>query len=224
MKKTTNIRKIVAIGLLCAIAYLVVFLFRFSFIPSASFLQYEAKHVIIVIGGLIFGPLTALIISIIVSFIELITISDTGPIGFLMNVLASASFACLPAILYRRKKNNFSLIIGLIFGTISLTITMILWNYLITPMYMGVPRNVIADMIVPVFLPFNLIKGGLNAFITIIISQPIMSILKKSKLIDDGRNNLSDTKKSSIIFTILFGVFGLITCVYFVLVLNGTIK
>ena len=215
-------QKIVVLGLLSAIAYLVVLIFRFSFIPSAPFLQYEAKDIIIVIGGLIFGPLTALIIAVVVSTIEFFTISDSGPIGLLMNIVATASFACVPAFIYYRKKTNRRLIIGLILGTVCMTIVMILWNYLITPIYLGVPRNVIVDMIVPVFLPFNLIKGGINAFFTIIIAAPIMQMLKKSKLISDESNY--DSKKSNLILTIIFGAFGLITCMYFVLVLNGTIK
>jgi riboflavin transporter FmnP len=59
---------------------------------------------------------------------------------------------------------------------------MILWNYLITPMYMGVPREAVVEMLVPVFLPFNLIKGGANAALTLLLYKPVIYALKRMKL------------------------------------------
>ena len=45
------------------------------------------------IAGLLYGPLTSVLISVIVSFIEMITISTTGPYGFLMNMVSPDSSA-----------------------------------------------------------------------------------------------------------------------------------
>ena len=56
---------------------------------------------------------------------------------------------------------------------------MLLWNYLITPLYMvGTTRSMVAAMLPTVFLPFNLVKGGLNmALILLIVMVPTRTFL-----------------------------------------------
>ena len=58
-----------------------------------------------------------------------------------------------------------------------------LWNYLLTPIYMGYPREAVAAMLPTVFFPFNLIKGLLNAVILILIYKPVVRGLRKAKLV-----------------------------------------
>ncbi len=50
-------RKLTTIGMLCALAYVAVVVGR---IPLVLFLKYDPKDVVIVIGGLLFGPLVVL--------------------------------------------------------------------------------------------------------------------------------------------------------------------
>ena len=51
---------------------------------------------------------------------------------------------------------------GFLFGgALLMTVLMLLWNYIITPLYMHTARADVAAMLVPVFLPFNLLKGVL---------------------------------------------------------------
>ena len=45
---------------------------------------------------------------------------------------------------------------------------------LITPFYMGYPREAVVELLLPAFLPINLIKGGLNAGITMLLYKPIV--------------------------------------------------
>ena len=89
-------RTVATIGMLCAIAF-VAKLVSNVFPNVAGFLSFDLKDVVIVIGGFMMGPLTAAVISVIVSLIEMLTISSTGIIGLLMNVLASCAFACVAA-------------------------------------------------------------------------------------------------------------------------------
>ena len=91
-------KKLTMIGMLCAIAYAVMVVGR---VPIVLFLQYDPKDVIITIGAFIFGPFTSFTISFIVSLIEMFTVSDTGFIGCVMNILSSCSFACLAAYIYK---------------------------------------------------------------------------------------------------------------------------
>ncbi|MGN1344084.1 MAG: ECF transporter S component, partial [Traorella sp.] len=87
----TKTKKLTMIAMLVAAAFVAVSLFR---IPIVLFLKYEPKDVIITIGGFLFGPLTAFLVSLFVSIIEMFTISDTGIIGAIMNLLSSCAFAC----------------------------------------------------------------------------------------------------------------------------------
>lgn len=57
---------------------------------------------------------------------------------------------------------------------------MMVWNYLVAPLYMGVPREEVAKLLLPAFLPFNLLKGGLNAAITMLLYRPVQSVLGRS--------------------------------------------
>ena len=161
--KTTNTKKITLLGMLAAIAYAVIFVCHFLIPPVAGFLTLDVKDTIIAIAGFIFGPLSAALVGVVVAAVEMVTISATGPIGLVMNILSSCCFACVAAFIYKRKHTLKGAITGLIVGCLSATAVMLLWNFLITPIYMGVPRETVAAMLVPVFLPFNLGKYILNA-------------------------------------------------------------
>lgn len=168
-------KTLTTIGMLCAFAYAATLIGR---IPLVLFLKYDPKDIIIAISGLIFGPLTSFFVTLIVSLVEMFTISENGILGFLMNVISSCSFACTAAFIYKKKRKLSGAIVGLFCGWGCMVLVMLFWNYLITPIYMGYPREVVAELLIPVFLPFNLIKGGLNAAITMILYKPIVTTLK----------------------------------------------
>ena len=165
-------RKLVTLAMLSAIAYLVMFLFR---IPIVLFLKYDPKDAIIAIAGFLYGPVSAVLVSAVVSAVEMFTTSETAWIGFIMNMLSTCAFVCPAAYLYSRKRTIRRAAIGLGLGVVLVTVTMVLWNYIMTPIYMGYPREAVAELLIPVFLPFNLLKGGLNAGITLLIYKPVLS-------------------------------------------------
>lgn len=210
-----KIKKMTTIAMLCAIAYVVMFAVR---IPVVLFLKYEPKDVIIVIGGFMMGPMVAFTISFVVGLIEMFSVSDTGIIGFIMNVLSSCSFACVAAIIYKYKKNIKGAVAGLIIGTVAMVCIMMLWNYLITPLYMNIPRSEVVKLLVPAILPFNVLKGLLNSTITFLIYKPIVRALRRTKLIDSAANNSKSSVGFSIVAALIF-----VTSVLAVLALKGII-
>lgn len=216
MNKT---KKITMLGMLSAIAYIVMVFLR---VPVVEWLQYDPKDIIITIGGFIAGPVSAVLISFVVSFIEMFTVSDTGFIGFIMNMLASCAFACTASVLYKKKHTIKGAVLGLALGVILTTIIMLLWNYLITPIYMGYPREAVAAMLVPVFLPFNLIKCTLNMAFTLLIYKPIITALRKAGLVEIAQSNNSSKNKKPIGIYLL-SLLLIATCVLSVLALNGKI-
>ena len=210
-------KKIVIIAMLCAIAYAVMVVGR---VPVVLFLKYDPKDVIITIGGFLFGPLTAFLVSVVVSLVEMVSVSDTGMIGCIMNILSTCAFACTAAYIYKKKHTLSGAVIGLAAGCVLMTIVMLLWNYLFTPIYLGYPREAVAEMLLPVFLPFNLLKGGLNMAITLLIYKPIVTGLRKAGLIELSGQKAEKGKRTGII---LISLFLLATCIFFVLVLKGIV-
>lgn len=204
--------------MLCAFAYVIMVVGR---IPIVLFLKYDPKDIIITIGGFIYGPLAALAVSFVVSMIEMFTVSDTGVIGVIMNILSTCGFACTAALVYKKKHSMSGAVIGLLSGIGVMTVLMLLWNYLVTPIYMGYPREAVAEMLVPVFLPFNLLKGGLNMAITLLLYKPIVTALRKAKLIESSEQK--NTEKGKKIGLALASFLLLVTCVLIVLVWKGII-
>lgn len=179
-KSLQRTRNLVLMAMLAAMAYVLMAVGR---VPVIMFLKYDPKDVVLGIGGFMLGPGAAALMSLLVSLIEMVTVSETGFIGFFMNVLSTCAFICPAAWFYHRKRSLRSATIGLAVGVILMTIMMLAWNYIITPIYMGYPRAAVAEMLLPVFLPFNLIKGALNAAFTILLYKPISSALLRSRLV-----------------------------------------
>ena len=182
MKFTT--KKLVTLAMLAAVSY-IVSLFQVSLFPAPmDFLKLEAKDSIIAMAGFFLDPLSAFFISLVVSLIEMITISTSGPIGALMNCMSTCAFACTAAFIYKRHHKLSGALVGLIAGCIAMTTAMILWNWLITPLYQGWPRSVVEAALIPYFLPFNALKAGLNTAFTMLLYKPLVTTLRKIGLLE----------------------------------------
>jgi riboflavin transporter FmnP len=219
MKKAMDIKKLTAAAMLCALAYIIMVIGR---VPVVLFLSYDPKDVIIAVGGLIWGPMISFAVSVVVSFIEMITVSDTAWIGFLMNVISTCSFACTAAFIYKKKRTLSGAVVGLSIGAACAVAVMMLWNYLITPLYMGFPREAVVELLLPAFLPFNLLKAGLNAALTFLLYRPVVSALKSTGLIDKTKSKNAEKRKTNLGLVIL-ALAIIVTCVLFILSLNGVI-
>ena len=168
---SSRIRTLVLTGIFAALAYVVMLVIH---IPVFGFLTYDPKDAVIAIGGFILGPLAACAISIIVAGTEMLTVSATGPIGFVMNAVGSMAFVGIAAFIYRRSPSSRNAAVGLCAGGIAMMLTMLALNFYLTPLYLGVPRATIAAMIPPVLLPFNFIKVSVNSIFALLLYKPIM--------------------------------------------------
>jgi len=212
--RSESIRRMVLLAMLAAVSYLIVSFVR---IPVVLFLKYEPKDVVITIGGFLFGPMASFIVSLVVSLLEMVTISETGPIGCFMNLLSTCSFACAAAFVYKKRHNIGGALLGLVLGSVLMVISMLLWNWLITPLYMGVSRVELEAMLIPVFLPFNLLKAGLNSALTLALYKPLTSALRTAKLLPEAPRPAGSAKPGIYVFAAIL----LVTCIFYLLVLQG---
>ena len=216
-KKLFSVKEMVLIAMLAAIAYVIMTLVR---IPVVLFLKYEPKDVIITIGGFLLGPMAAFITSFVVSLVEMVTVSDTGPIGALMNLLSTCSFACTASLIYKKRHTLSGAIGGLLVGAVVMVGAMILWNWLITPLYMGVERSVVEGMLLTAFLPFNLLKAGLNTALVLVLYKPLVTALRKANLAPSQAKPTGNGTKTG---ALILGFVLLATCVLLLLVFQGKI-
>ena len=208
-----SVKKLVLLAMLAAVAYVIVSFVR---IPVVGFLSYEPKDVIITIAGFILGPMASFVISFLVSLLEMVTISQTGPIGALMNLISTCSFACTAALIYKHRHTMAGAVMGLLCGTGAMVCVMLLWNWLITPLYMGVSREQVEGMLLPMFLPFNALKGGLNCGFTLLLYKPLMAALRRLGLV-----SASGAKGGAKVGVYLFAAGLLVSGILLLLVLQG---
>ena len=210
-------RKLTTIGMLCAVTYVIMAVGR---IPVVMFLKYDPSDVIVTLGGLIWGPMTSCIVSVVVASVEMVTVSSTGILGCIMNIVQTVSFACTASAIYRKKRTMSGAVIGLSAGCITSVLLMMLWNYLITPLYMGYSREAVAELLLPVFLPFNLLKSVLNAALTFVLYKPVITALRKGGYAAMPEKESRRQKRNGMT---LLAVLLIVTCVLIILAMNGMI-
>jgi riboflavin transporter FmnP len=179
-KRNINIKTVVGMATFAALAYGVTFVFR---IP-VSFLTFDAKDAVLTVASFIYGPAAAIVMALIPALIELITISGTGLWGFVMNFASSACFAFTASLIYKLKRSFNGAIIGIFASVFATTGLMMLLNILVTPIYMGVSREAVIELMPTLLFPFNLAKSMMNAAITMLIYKPVSVAMKRARLIE----------------------------------------
>lgn len=216
MNMTT--KKITTLGMLCGLAVIVNLLIHFPLIPSVEFLSYDAKDVIIVIGGFIYGAGSAFIMSVITSLLE-IMYRGGNLLDVLMNVISTCTFACVAAWIYKRDHTRKGAFLGLGIGTVCSVLSMLLWNYIVTPIYFGMPREAVVSILVPGILPFNLLKCGLNSGLTLFLYKPIVGVFRRTSLVEHSSGGDHAITKG----TVLIGLFICASVICFILGFQGII-
>ena len=177
--KKTDIRKIVSMGMLAAISIVLVYAIRLPIIPIAPFLEYDPADIPILIGTFIYGPVAGLILTVIVSVIQGVTVSaGSNIIGIIMHIVATGSCVLIAGNIYRRNKTKKTAAIALAVGVLVMTTAMVLMNLVLTPLFLGQPLEAVLDLLLPAVIPFNLVKAGLNCSITFLLYKSISHLFK----------------------------------------------
>lgn len=192
-KRREATRRLVMIGLFSAMAYVVMLVLHIK----VSFLTLDVKDAVITLCGLYFGPVSALIISVLVPLLEFITVSTTGVYGLIMNILGSVSFSVTASLIYKYKKTLWGAIVALFTGAFAMVAVMLLANLFITPYYMGVTADAVRGMIPTLLLPFNAVKAVLNVGFVLLFYKSLSRALRKtgflprSKSVREGADDAS---------------------------------
>lgn len=177
MKMTT--RKLVSMGVLAAISVVLVYFIHLPLIPAAPFLEYDPADIPILIATFAYGPVTGLVLTVVVSVIQGLTVSaQSGWIGILMHIFATGVFVLAAGCIYRGKKTLGRAVAALLCGIAAMTGAMVVWNIIFTPLFLGTPREQVLPLLIPAIIPFNLIKAGINSALTFVLYKQVGRFLK----------------------------------------------
>ena len=181
--KRENTGRLVRLGMLAALSLLLVYFIRFPIFPSASFLEYDMADVPILIGTFLYGPLWGLLLTAVVSLLQWLLVSQaSGWVGALMHFCATGAFVLVAGTIYRRWRCRKGAVTGLLFGAIAMILMMIPLNLIFTVGFMGVPRQVVVDMLLPVIVPFNAVKAGANGILTFLLYKAVARVLRMERV------------------------------------------
>lgn len=170
-------QRLVKMGLLVGISIALVYLIHFPLIPAVPFLEYDPADIPILIGTFAFGPLAGVMLTVITSLIQGLTVSAaSGAYGIIMHIIATTTLVVVAGLVYSRNKTRKSAIIGLLLGTLAMAVVMFGANLVITPLFMGVPREAVMGLM-PFILLFNVVKAGLNGAVTFLLYKRISGYL-----------------------------------------------
>lgn len=184
MHKDQKLLQTVQLAMLAGLGVVLMLAIRFPIFPAAPFLEYDMGDVPVIVGGMLFGPISGLLILFVVSFIQAVTVSaSSGWVGFVMHFASSGVWVLLTSLVYKKIQSKSGYILGLIIGTIAMVGVMIPLNLIFTVHFLGVPSQAVKDMILPIIIPFNSIKGVSNSIIAFLLFLPLKRILDNSNIV-----------------------------------------
>lgn len=191
---TANIAKI---AILSAIAY-VLMLIEFPLPFAPSFYKFDFSEVAVLLGGFAMGPAAGVIIEAVKVLLNLLFNGTvTMGIGELANFLIGCSLVVPASLIYKKHKTKKNALIGMIVGTLVMTIVGVLLNWIVLiPAFIkiaGYPEDAIIGMgqaifpfihniftlVIACVTPFNLFKGVVVSLITTILYKHVSPILHR---------------------------------------------
>ena len=174
-------RELVTIAIFAAMTMVLSFI-QIPLFPPAPWLMYDPSGVIPLITALLFGPVAGLTVGVVGWLPRLFF----DPLGTLITVVVIAAMSLITGLIYRVRKTFAGAMVGMVVGAVAFVALALALNLLITPLYAHVSIPEVAAMIVPILLPFNLIKVGVNVLITALLYKPVSNLIKRR----DGRSHI----------------------------------
>lgn len=171
-------RQLVVMALMCAIGVLLSFI-ELPLMPGVTWLKYDASMMPAMVCGFAFGPGAGLAVGVVGAIIHGILMADFT--GAAMNTLVVFGFVLPAAFVYKRSRSYKFAVAGLALSCLGAVAASVAGNLLLTPAWLGVPLQAVVDMLVPVLVPFNFLKGLLNSALTLIVYKSISNLITPRK-------------------------------------------
>ncbi len=169
-----SVRELVTLAIFSALGMALSFI-QIPIFPPAPWLQYDPSGIVTLTVALMYGPAAGIVVQL-VSWIPKLIMS---PLGSLLTFVAMIGAVLVVGLIYKKFHNLKGAIVSLVLGSIVFICLAIAMNFLITPIYSpGVTVEAVAGMVVPILLPFNLIKCGINGVATGLLYKPVSNLVK----------------------------------------------
>jgi riboflavin transporter len=178
-----DVKRLTNIGVLMALSLVMMILIKFPIIPAMPFLLYEPGDIPILIISFLYGPVSGIVSTLVLSVLMALITGLGGPYGALMHFLATGTFVGIAGYIYSVKHTRNGAIMGLIGGSLAMTGIMIPANLIITPIYLGASYQQVLKLLVPGIIPFNLAKSLINSGLTILVYKKLANFLREKGLI-----------------------------------------
>lgn len=177
-------RQLVTMAVMSAIGVLLSFI-EFPLLPGVTWLKFDASNMPAMVAGFAYGPGGGVAVGILTAILHGLLMADFS--GAVMNIIVVLFYVLPAALIYKRMHTFAGAIIALVVGTLLAVVGAVLGNLVITPAWLGVPLDAVIAMIVPILIPFNLLKGALNSVLTLIIYKSISNLITPKKDQKKGR-------------------------------------
>lgn len=197
-RKIFNIKTMAKISFLAAIAFILMYFdFPIPFL-APTFYKIDFSEVAVLVGGFALGPLAAMIIEGLKIFLYvLFKGSGTAYVGEFANFLIGCALVVPASYYYQKNRSKKNAVIGLIIGSILMTVTGLILNYFVLipaySIFFGLDLDTIIKMgaaIIPIIndkfsfvllatTPFNIVKAVVVSVLTILLYKHISPLLKK---------------------------------------------
>lgn len=176
--KNERLKRLVVLAMLAAISVVLVWAVHVPLIPVVSFLEYDPADVPILIATMAYGPVAGVVLTVVVSVIQGLTVSaGSGVYGIIMHIIATSTLVLVAGTVYRLRHTRGGAVLGLVLGTLAMGLVMMPANHFITPAFTGWPVAQVDALLIPGILPFNLLKAGLNSGVTFVVYKTVSRYL-----------------------------------------------
>lgn len=164
MRSRETTRRLVAMAMLTAMALVLIVWVKVPLFTD--YLIYEPGDVPVLIAGFLFGPAAGIAIAAVVAVVMALITGLGGPFGAFMHFLATGALVGVSSAIYWRWRTLGGAIASLLVATLATTGLMAWANLLLSPVFYGIPREVVQATLWPAIIPFNLVKASLNSVVT----------------------------------------------------------
>ena len=169
-----SVRELVTLAIFSALGMALSFI-QIPIFPPAPYLQYDPSGIVTLTVALMYGPAAGIMVQL-VSWIPKLIMS---PLGSLLTFVAMIGAVLIVGLIYKKFHNLKGAIGAIVVGSVVFTVIAIAMNFVITPIYTpGVTVEAVASMVVPILLPFNIIKCVINGVVTSLLYKPVSNLVK----------------------------------------------
>ncbi|MDD2418064.1 MAG: ECF transporter S component [Oscillospiraceae bacterium] len=183
---TTKIVRLSMMAMLSAIAVVLVILYRTPLLAAAPYMEYDMADVPVLIATMMFGVLPGLSVLLLVSVIQAFLLGGNGWIGLVMHFIASGTLVLIVGLFRCKTVRGWKTVLGMVLGTLGMAAVMIPMNLILAPLFLGQTVKAVVAMLIPIIVPFNILKAGINCAITFILMTALSPIMKKTPQLFPG--------------------------------------